>query len=106
MKKLSAILLALLLMCSACALALSGAGYPAYDGAELRDDALGASFNGESLLLPPKKTGEQHLFVDLLNYVDIKKEELTQDITLKLNGRDAAFLDPLKAGDVADIRSR
>ena len=31
MKKLAAILLALLLMCSACAFALSGAGYPAYD---------------------------------------------------------------------------
>ena len=64
------------------------------------------TLNGESLLLPPKKTGERHLFVDLLNYVDIKKEELTQDITLKLNGRDAAFMDPLKAGDVADIRWR
>ena len=51
MKKLAAILLALLLMCSACAFALSGAGYPAYDGSELSDDAFGASFGGESLLL-------------------------------------------------------
>lgn len=51
MKKLAAILLALLLMCSACAFALSGAGYPAYDGSELSDDAFGASFGGENLLL-------------------------------------------------------
>ena len=51
MKKLAAILLALLLMCSACAFALSGAGYPAYDGSELSDDSFGASFGGESLLL-------------------------------------------------------
>lgn len=51
MKKLSAILLTLLLMCAPCALALSGAGYPAYDGAELPDNSLGASFDGESLLL-------------------------------------------------------
>ena len=51
MKKLAAILLTLLLMCSACAFALSGAGYPAYDGSELPDGAFGASFGGEDLLL-------------------------------------------------------
>ena len=51
MKTLSAILLSLLLMCSACALALSGAGYPAYDGADLPNDAFGARFGDERLLL-------------------------------------------------------
>ena len=51
MKKLAAILLTLLLVCSACAFALSGAGYPAYDGSELSDGAFGASFGSESLLL-------------------------------------------------------
>ncbi len=50
MKKLAAILLTLL-MCLTSALALSGSGYPAYDGAVLPDDAFGASFGGESLLL-------------------------------------------------------
>ena len=50
MKKLAAILLTLL-MCLTSALALSGSGYPAYDGATLPDDAFGASFGGESLLL-------------------------------------------------------
>lgn len=51
MKKLAAILLALLLMCLPCALALSGSGYPAYDSAVLPDNAFGASFGGENLLL-------------------------------------------------------
>ena len=51
MKTLAAILLTLLLMCLPCALALSGSGYPAYDGAALPDNAFGASFGGESLLL-------------------------------------------------------
>ena len=51
MKKLAALLLTLLLMCLPCALALSGSGYPAYDGATLPDNAFGASFGGESLLL-------------------------------------------------------
>lgn len=50
MKKLAAILLTLL-MCLTSALALSGSGYPAYDGAALPGNAFGASFGGESLLL-------------------------------------------------------
>ena len=51
MKTLAAILLSLLLMCASCALALSGSGYPAFDGGALPDGAFGARIDGESLLL-------------------------------------------------------
>ena len=51
MKTLAAILLTLLLMCTSCAFALSGSGYPAFGGAELPDNAFGANFGGENLLL-------------------------------------------------------
>ena len=51
MKKLAATLLAALLICLSCALALSGSGYPAFDGVELPNDAFGASFGDDRLLL-------------------------------------------------------
>lgn len=58
MKTLSAILISLLLMCLPGALALSASGYPAFDGAALPDDAFGASFGGEQLLLRFDPSGE------------------------------------------------
>lgn len=51
MKKMAAIWIALLMMFSACALALTGSGYPAFDGVELPDDRFGGSFGNERLLL-------------------------------------------------------
>ncbi len=61
------------------------------------------TLNGERVLLPPKADKSPHLFVDMLNYVDIDPTKPEGDIVLKLNGQDASYLAQLQDGDEIDI---
>lgn len=49
MKKIFAMLLALMLLVSACACAFTGSGYPAWDGAAAPQNGFGGIFGGEAL---------------------------------------------------------
>lgn len=62
--------------------------------------------NGAEIELAPNAPGFPHIFLDLLNYVNIDVKEINDgtDITLLLNGKAANFTDPVSDGDEAVIR--
>lgn len=62
-----------------------------------------AFLNGGAVILPRKADGGIHQFVDLFNYIDIDPKNPQGNIVLKLNGKDASYLDAVSAGDHADI---
>ncbi|NLL69943.1 MAG: cell division protein FtsA [Epulopiscium sp.] len=57
--------------------------------------------NGNPLYLPEKSTG--YLFVDIFNYIDIDLTRPQGRIILLLNGKQAAFTDPIHFGDEIKI---
>ena len=60
--------------------------------------------NNRTVELPQTADGTPVLFLELLNLTDIDPTKPQGEVVLKLNGRDASFLDPLKSGDTAEIR--
>lgn len=66
-------------------------------------EGIQVNLNGDVLNLPPKQGEEGHIFLDLLNYMDINRDELKNNIILNLNGKEASFLDQLKQDDVIKI---
>lgn len=65
---------------------------------------IGINLNGHNITLYAKADFSQHLFLDLFNYVEIDPQNPKGDIILLLNGRTAAFSEPLKQGDVVVIK--
>ena len=57
--------------------------------------------NGKTILLDSNK--EQYIFVDIFNYVDFDLSKPKGNIVLKLNGRQAAFTDIIRNGDMIEI---
>lgn len=57
--------------------------------------------NGKSIVLKNDKS--QYIFVDMFNYINFDLSKPQGNIVLKLNGRQAAFTDLIKPGDVIDI---
>ncbi len=57
--------------------------------------------NGREIVLKENKT--QYIFVDVFNYIDFDLTKPKGSIILKLNGRQAAFTDNIKTGDVIEI---
>jgi len=57
--------------------------------------------NGKPVLLDKSKP--QYIFVDMFNYIDFDLSKPQGSICLKLNGRQAAFTDIIKPGDIIDI---
>lgn len=43
------------------------------------------------------------IFVDMLNYVDINTEEPQGILRMRINGRDASYVDPVENGDTVEI---
>ena len=64
MKKIAALLLAVLLFLNCCALALNGSGYPAWDGAALPENGLNAYFGEDMLSLEFDPAGEYSYIQD------------------------------------------
>lgn len=59
--------------------------------------------NGKELLLHRREDGATHQFLELFNYVDIDPKKPQGNIILRLNGTEAAYLDPIFEGDQAEI---
>jgi cell division protein FtsA len=57
--------------------------------------------NGRNILLKDSKS--QYIFVDIFNYIDFDLTKPKGTIVLSLNGRQAAFTDIIKSGDVIGI---
>ncbi|SKA95691.1 cell division protein FtsA [Caloramator quimbayensis] len=79
-----------------------------YELGELKDEVAAAKelkdgieviVNGNKIKLVGK---EEYIFVDIFNYIDFDISK-AKGITLKLNGKDAAYTDVLKDGDSIDI---
>lgn len=71
---------------------------------EPKGDAITLTLNGKRMTLPPTMIeGEQHRFLELLNYLNIDSTTPKGDIVLTLNGAFANFNDILNDGDSAVI---
>lgn len=68
------------------------------------ENGVDVRLNGRPLHLPPKADGTPIAFFDLLPYTDIDPKNPQGLIVITLNGRPAAYLDPLVSGDEAEIR--
>ncbi|MDO5601280.1 MAG: cell division FtsA domain-containing protein [Oscillospiraceae bacterium] len=73
---------------------------PAEETAEMGIEIM---LNGRTLSLPVKADGTPYAFFDLLPYADIDPRNPQGIVELKLNGRQAAYLDTLHSGDHAEI---
>ncbi|WP_101909403.1 cell division FtsA domain-containing protein [Marasmitruncus massiliensis] len=70
---------------------------------EQNDRTIRIILNGRSAELVPKEDHTPYLFVDMLNFVDIDPTKPQGDIILRLNGRDASYLEVVHDGDSVDI---
>lgn len=83
-------------------------GYPALepvpqDTPKPANLPLHITLNGTSTMLKPKAGNVPYYFVDMLNLVDIDPTKPQGEIVLQVNGKDAAYLQPLSDGDAVDI---
>lgn len=62
---------------------------------------LSVLINGKTTFIKGLKT--QYIFVDIFNYIDFDLSKPKGNIVLKLNGKEAAFTDPIQSGDMIDI---
>ncbi len=69
----------------------------------IHDKMITITLNGRSAELIPKEDRGPYLFVDMLNFVDIDPTKPQGDIVLRLNGRDASYLEIIHDGDSVDI---
>lgn len=69
----------------------------------IHDKMITIVLNGRSAELIPKEDRSPYLFVDMLNFVDIDPTKPQGDIVLRLNGRDASYLEIIHDGDSVDI---
>lgn len=77
---------------------------PEEESAEgFNDRTIRITLNGRSAELVPKEDHTPYLFVDMLNFVDIDPTKPQGDIILRLNGRDASYLEVVNDGDAVDI---
>lgn len=60
--------------------------------------------NGRSVELYAKADASPYLFLDMLNFVDIDPSRPQGDIILKINGRNASYLDIVSEGSDIEIR--
>lgn len=70
---------------------------------ELEFKALNVTLNGNNAKLYPKEDGTDYLFLDMLNFVNIDPSRPEGNIVLKINGRDASYLDVILDGSVIEI---
>lgn len=62
------------------------------------------TLNGRVTTLAPKEGNIPYQFVDMLNLVDIDPTKPQGDIVLRLNGKNASYLEVLQDGDDVEIR--
>lgn len=64
---------------------------------------LHISLNHQQVELYPKADGSAYLFLDMLNFVNIDPTKPQGNIILKINGKDAAYLDKINQNDTVEI---
>lgn len=79
-----------------------------YDTGEPAEDVemqnpINVRLNGSMVELAPKEVGLPYQFIDMLTIVDIDPKKPQGNIVLRLNGRPASYLEPIKEGDSVDI---
>lgn len=62
---------------------------------------LSVVVNGKTVILKGNKA--QYIFVDIFSYIDFDISRPQGNIVLRLNGRQAAFTDEIRSGDVIEI---
>lgn len=70
---------------------------------KIYDKTITIILNGRSAELIPKEDRSPYLFLDMLNFVDIDPTKPQGDIVLRLNGRDASYLEIVNDGDSVEI---
>lgn len=68
---------------------------------EKSEREFAVTVNGKRVVLNDGRT--QYIFVDIFNYINLDISTIRGNITLRLNGREAAFTDIIKPGDSIDI---
>jgi cell division protein FtsA len=64
-------------------------------------DEIVLTVNGKIIKIKDKK--KQHIFVDIFNFIEFDLSKPQGSIILKLNGKQAAFTDSIKNGDVIEV---
>ena len=68
---------------------------------EGKQEGFYVSVNGKPVFI--ENSDKHHLFIDIFNYIDFDISKPQGIVVLKLNGKDARFTDPIKAGDTIQI---
>lgn len=68
---------------------------------EGKQEGFYVSVNGKPVFI--ENSDKHHLFTDIFNYIDFDISKPQGIVVLKLNGKDARFTDPIKAGDTIQI---
>lgn len=66
---------------------------------EVKEEGIKVKVNNKDVIL----SGEEPLFIDIFNHMDIDITKVTGDITLKINGKDASYTDKLNNGDIVEV---
>jgi cell division ATPase FtsA len=66
-------------------------------------EEITVTFNGKEVKLPANKSGEPHLYVELMNYAEFSRTSPPSNYEIKLNGLEANFNTELKDGDKAEL---
>ena len=62
-------------------------------------EVLYVTVNGKKV----KLDGKNHIFIDIFNYIDFDIKKPNGSIVLKLNGKNAGYMDEIKDGDKIEI---
>lgn len=71
------------------------------DDSAIDPDQVRVTVNGKEIVLKENKT--QYIFVDVFNYINFDLTKPQGNIVLRLNGRQAAFTDSVRSGDIIEI---
>ncbi len=64
---------------------------------------LRIDLNGESMMLPPKPTGQPHRLIDMLELADIDLQNPKGALHISINGQNVSYTEELLSGDVIKI---
>jgi len=73
----------------------------AFNPEQAHDGSMWVTVNGQKVVFRENK--KQYIFVDVFSYIDFDLSKPQGSIVLKLNGKQAAFTDEVKQGDVIEI---
>ncbi len=76
---------------------------PDLSDTEKDEQPMKVTLNHREIELYPKGDHSPYLFVDMLNFVDIDPSKPQGNIFLRINGREASYLDPVLSGDFIEI---